>query len=97
MIKKNRIGGNQRKSRKNKLDRLVEKNIKATIKLFFEDREIIPLTSRLGVENGYVLKDFYGIHVPIKDVKFEGYVSFGIKVQKGGYIEQQLKDAGVLK
>lgn len=92
-----KIGGRQRKERKSKLDRLVERNTPTLIELVIGKESSRHLISRIGINNGYILKDYHNLNIPIKDIKFDGqYSSFRVVVSEGSYVERQLRDKGVL-
>ncbi|MEX2016868.1 MAG: hypothetical protein WD876_00125 [Candidatus Pacearchaeota archaeon] len=89
MIKK--MGGNQRASRKAKLEMLAQNGVFAEISFKLENGENINLRSKLENRGGYWMTG-YNIHLPIKDVRFNGhYTSLTVDVQKGSRVEEQLK------
>lgn len=94
------MGGRQRESRKSKMERLVD-NVAVT-DFILNDKHKITLISEIGKRegtpaDGYILKK-YGIHIPINNIKMNGYErGLTVNVPQGSYIEKQLKELGKLK
>ena len=103
-----KIGGNQRASRKFHMDRLVGKEVEAVflIRGSSESSNPVVITDILErrdnplSNNGYYLQNS-NIHLPLKNSRYEGYTGTGmnprLSIESDSYIEQQLKDNGVLK
>ena len=94
-----KIGGNQRASRKSKLNMMIGDTV--LVNFLFQDEKKVDLRGKIERrENGYFLGDC-DVQIPLKSVKFNGYERvLVVTVPKGSYMEKQLKqlkDVGVVR
>ena len=86
-----KIGGNQRASRKSKLDFLANGNVMPTISFDLGETQIVLKGNIERRDSGYFLSK-HNIQIPIKSVKFDkSYTNLSVAVEKGSYAETQLK------
>ena len=90
------MGGNQRISRRAKLEKLAKDGIDVAINFVLEERGDVFLKGKVENRGGYWLVG-YNVQLPLKDVRFNGtYTSLTVNVPKNGQVERQLKREGYL-